>query len=108
MAIPHAQPGETIDVHPLGAALAETKTHALFKTKGVEVVRAVMPKGKVIPDLGRDHRAVPRRRDHPESDEHDEDPEGRADGVLGRWQTSLGGVHRGRFVLVDDRVGVVS
>ena len=50
MAIPHAHPGETIDVRPLGAALPDTTTHALFKTKGVEVVRVVMQKGKAIPE----------------------------------------------------------
>jgi quercetin dioxygenase-like cupin family protein len=50
MAIPHAQPGDIIEVHPLGAALPDTTTHALFKTKTVEVVRVVMQKGKAIPE----------------------------------------------------------
>ena len=48
MAIPHAKPGQVIDVHPLGGALAGTKTATLFKTANVEVVRMVMPAGKKI------------------------------------------------------------
>ena len=48
MAIPHAQPGEVVDVRPLGAALAETKTRTLFKTENVEAVRIVMKSGKEI------------------------------------------------------------
>lgn len=48
MAIPHAKPGEVVDVRPLGSALADTKTKTLFKTKDVEVVRIVMPTGKEI------------------------------------------------------------
>lgn len=50
MAIAHAQPGEAVDVRPLGSALAGTKTRTLIKTKSVEVVRMVMPAGKVISD----------------------------------------------------------
>jgi quercetin dioxygenase-like cupin family protein len=48
MATHHAQPGEVIDVRPLGAALAETKTRTLLKTENVEVVRLVMTAGKEI------------------------------------------------------------
>jgi quercetin dioxygenase-like cupin family protein len=48
MAIPHAQPGEVVDVQPLGAALADTKTRTLFKTENVEAVRIVMLTGKEI------------------------------------------------------------
>lgn len=48
MAIPHANPAELIDVRPLGAALANTKTHTLLKTEHVEVVRLVMTAGKEI------------------------------------------------------------
>lgn len=48
MAIPHAQPGEVVDVRPLGSALADTKTQTLFKTESIEVVRMVMPAGKEI------------------------------------------------------------
>lgn len=48
MAIPHAQPGEVIDVRPLGAALADEKTRTLIKTPAFEVVRLVMQAGKEI------------------------------------------------------------
>ena len=48
MAIPHANPGDVIDLRPLGAALATTKTHTLLKTEHVEVVRLVMTAGKEI------------------------------------------------------------
>jgi quercetin dioxygenase-like cupin family protein len=53
MAIPHAQPGEVVDVQPLGASLADAMTRTLFKTKNVEVVRVVMQAGKEI----HEHRA---------------------------------------------------
>lgn len=49
MAIPHAAPGQTIDVRPLGPALAGTKTSALLKTDALEVIRLVVPAGKQIP-----------------------------------------------------------
>ncbi len=48
MAIPHAGPGEVIDVRPLGTALASTKSHTLLKSEHVEVVRLVMMAGKEI------------------------------------------------------------
>lgn len=48
MAIPHAQPGEVIDVQPLGSALATTKTSTLVKTEKVEIIRLVMVAGKVL------------------------------------------------------------
>jgi quercetin dioxygenase-like cupin family protein len=50
MAILHAQPGEVVDVRPLGSALAGAKTSTLIKSKSVEVVRMVMAAGKVISD----------------------------------------------------------
>jgi len=49
MAIPHAKPGELIDVQPLGAAIAGTKSHTLIKTEMLEVIRIVMPAGKELP-----------------------------------------------------------
>jgi quercetin dioxygenase-like cupin family protein len=49
MAIPHAQPGEVIDVRPLGPALAQTKTTTLVKTSTLEVIRLVVPAGKEVP-----------------------------------------------------------
>ena len=48
MAIPHAQPGEVLDVRPLAASLASTKTKKLIKTPHVEVIRMVLPGGKTI------------------------------------------------------------
>ena len=48
MAIPHANPGEVIDVGPLGAALMTTQTKTLIKTDNLEVVRLVMATGKEI------------------------------------------------------------
>lgn len=48
MAIPHAKPGQVIDVRPLGAALVDTKTATLVKTDAHEVIRIVMPAGKEI------------------------------------------------------------
>ena len=48
MAIPHAQPGEVIDVHPLADTLALSKTTTLIKTPHLEVIRMVLPAGKVL------------------------------------------------------------
>ena len=48
MAIPHASPGEVIDVKPLGATQPEAKTTTLFRTENVEVIRMVMETGKEI------------------------------------------------------------
>ena len=48
MAIPHAKPGEIVDVRPLGSALASAQTKALVRTDQVEVIRLVVPAGKEI------------------------------------------------------------
>lgn len=48
MAIPHANPGDVIDVSPLGSVLATTKSHTLLKSGQIEVVRLVMTAGKEI------------------------------------------------------------
>ena len=48
MAIPHAQPGEVIDVRPLGSALATAKTSTLLKTEKIEIIRLVMAAGKLL------------------------------------------------------------
>ncbi len=48
MAIPHANPGDVIDIRPLGAALATSKTSTLLKSRNIEVVRLVMTAGKEI------------------------------------------------------------
>jgi len=53
MAIPHAKPGDVIDVRPLGSELASSKTHTLIKTDKFEVVRLVMAAGKEI----KEHKA---------------------------------------------------
>ncbi|MBO9688767.1 cupin domain-containing protein [Roseateles chitosanitabidus] len=49
MALPHAAPAQPIDVAPLGAALGSTQSSALFKSAGLEVMRLVLPAGKVFP-----------------------------------------------------------
>ncbi len=49
MAIPHAQPGDVIDVRPLGDALAATRSHALFKSADLEVIRLVLCAGDAMP-----------------------------------------------------------
>jgi len=54
MAIPHAGPGELIDVRPLEDELPETKTRTLLKTDDMQVLRLVLPEGKKIAE----HKAV--------------------------------------------------
>ena len=49
MAIPHAHPGQVIDVRPLGPALASARTTVLVKTPCLEIIRLVIPRGKEIP-----------------------------------------------------------
>jgi quercetin dioxygenase-like cupin family protein len=49
MAIPHAKSGEVIDLRPLGEALAHAITNTLLKTDRLEIIRLVVPAGKVIP-----------------------------------------------------------
>lgn len=49
MAIPHARPGQVIEVRPLGAGLAHEKTVALFKSEDLEVMRLVLRAGKSLP-----------------------------------------------------------
>jgi quercetin dioxygenase-like cupin family protein len=53
MAIPHAKPGELIDIRPLGSALASAQTATLVRAEQIEVIRLVVPAGKEIPE----HRA---------------------------------------------------
>jgi quercetin dioxygenase-like cupin family protein len=48
MAIPHAQAGEIIDIRPLADKLWDTKTHTVLKTAQLEVLRLVLPAGKII------------------------------------------------------------
>jgi len=47
------QPGDVIDLSPLGSALAENKTRAVIKTDRMELIRLIMPAGKIIAE----HRA---------------------------------------------------
>ena len=47
MSIPHAKPGEVIQL-PLGAALSSSKTMTLAKTADMELIRLVLPAGKDI------------------------------------------------------------
>ena len=49
MSVPHAGPGEVVDVRPLGAALTVTGTKTLVKTASFDIVRLVVPAGKEIP-----------------------------------------------------------
>lgn len=49
MAIPHAQPASPIDIRPLGEGLKTQSTTTLVKTDTLEVIRMVLPAGKVIP-----------------------------------------------------------
>jgi quercetin dioxygenase-like cupin family protein len=53
MSIPHAGPGEVVDVRPLGAALATTGTKTLVKTDALDIIRLAVPAGKEVPT----HRA---------------------------------------------------
>lgn len=49
MALPHASPGQAIDVGPFGNRLAAAKTTALFKSDDLEVIRLVLPAGRSLP-----------------------------------------------------------
>ena len=49
MAIPHAEPGDVIDVRPLGAALSAARSHALFKSADLEVMRIVLAAAEEMP-----------------------------------------------------------
>lgn len=46
MAIPHAAPGELIDVRPLGTELRGTTSTTLIRAAHLEVFRFVLPAGK--------------------------------------------------------------
>jgi quercetin dioxygenase-like cupin family protein len=48
MAIPHAKPGEVVDVRPLGWALASAQTKTLVRAEQVEVIRLIVAAGKQI------------------------------------------------------------
>lgn len=48
MAISHIQPGEVIQLS-LGTALSDSRTTTLVKTSDLELIRLVLPAGKIIP-----------------------------------------------------------
>lgn len=49
MALKHAQPGEIVDLRPLGDAFAEAKSSAIVRTSSFEAIRLVVPAGTEIP-----------------------------------------------------------
>lgn len=49
MAIPHAKPGEVMNLGPLREAQARTVTRTLVKTETLEVIQLVVLTGKEIP-----------------------------------------------------------
>lgn len=49
MAIPHAKPGEVVDVRPLGSGLSAASTWTIVKTDALEVIRIVLPARKELP-----------------------------------------------------------
>ena len=49
MAIHHAEPGDVIDIRPLGSRFAEAVTTTLAKSEQLEIIRHILPTGKKIP-----------------------------------------------------------
>lgn len=49
MAIKHSNPGEVVDITPLGERLKAQPTYAVAKTDNIEIIRLVLPAGKHIP-----------------------------------------------------------
>ena len=49
MALLHARPGRPIDIAPLGGALHECETHAILKTRSLELMRVVLRAGEGLP-----------------------------------------------------------
>ena len=49
MAIPHARSGQIVDIHATDGTLPSAKSFALFKSDQLEVMRVVLPAGKVFP-----------------------------------------------------------
>jgi quercetin dioxygenase-like cupin family protein len=49
MALPHASPGQALDVRPLGERVSTQKTTALFKSRDLEVMRLVLLAGRSLP-----------------------------------------------------------
>jgi len=49
MALAHAFPGQAIDIAPLGPALRTSATHAILKTRSLELMRVVLRAGESLP-----------------------------------------------------------
>ena len=49
MALLHARPGQPIDIRPLGPQLAESASHAILKTRALELMRIVLRRGDQLP-----------------------------------------------------------
>lgn len=49
MALPHARPGQPIDISPLGPDLAHAASHAILKTRSLELMRIVLCRGAELP-----------------------------------------------------------
>ncbi|WP_372524757.1 cupin [Piscinibacter sp.] len=49
MALEHARPGEVIELRPLADQLASVATHALLKTRSLELMRIVLAAGQGVP-----------------------------------------------------------
>ena len=49
MALPHAQPLDIIDLRPLGAELAPTRSHSLLRTEHLQLMRIVLLAGQGLP-----------------------------------------------------------
>jgi quercetin dioxygenase-like cupin family protein len=50
MAMTNAQSLESIDISPLAERILEHKTNSLFKSSQLELMRLILPSGKVIPE----------------------------------------------------------
>ncbi len=50
MALPHAQPLDLIDLRPLGASLAPTRSHSLLRTDKLQLMRLVLMAGQGLPE----------------------------------------------------------
>ena len=49
MALPHAKPGESVNLSPLGEALRDARTQAIIKTDSFEAIRLILQAGTEIP-----------------------------------------------------------
>ena len=50
MALPHAQPFDTIDLQPLGDRLTSTPSYSLIKTSSLQLMRVVLRAGERLPE----------------------------------------------------------